>query len=788
MVVLRQLETRDFKHLDVDITFPHGILAISGPNESGKSSIFEAILFAFFGKTHKAPMGQKDRLINYDSEQLYVRLHFEIENTRYRITRQIHRKRPSTAQLHKLSPSGQASLLATGVKNVDQEVNSLLNGIGLSDLLASNIVLQKDLDRLTQMAKMERRHVINAMMGRECFTRVDDKLTNELRPLKKALDPERQALEQLHHRKEDFIEHTKEYETKQKALTQIEKQLKHTSQTFAQTEKSYNAVKAFKTVKDEQEDLQQQIQFRKETKARLKKQLGSLGKLKSQQKKLLTQQRQMSYLKKDEKAFKNLQTVTNKLRTTIDEQQLNTEVIDRLKNQVGELAPLKDVATEYEQVKAKRLEAEVNQRRLFSPLLYIPSIGLLSAGIVAIFFNVIIGIVLLVAALPFLGYLAKTYLSYSRVGPQLDRLRQREEELNEQVVQYHAKKTYEDQLQEHIDRNTALTDQITKLSEQVHNQLDTLSAHVLEGVRIGETSDRAALQTAVKEAEQKLMELRASQKTITDQLQSIEEQLAEIATVEDDLTQTETDISSLQEQLTALILPALPEELGEYSERLYEDLDQQIRTMGEEKATLQANLKNTKERLDELSALLKQNEGILKEFAKKEREVTKLNDNIKVGQLTIELIREVAERGREQVRPRVVYVMERLLAAITDGKYRFPKLSEDYSLKVYSAEAGEYVGANLYSGGTEDQFLLALRLGFAIALLPQGRGATPQFLLLDEPFGGSDIQRRDNIIRLLQEELSRTFQQIIVVSHQSAVLSASEHQFRMVNGRLIHSE
>ncbi|MHA2427727.1 MAG: ATP-binding cassette domain-containing protein, partial [Candidatus Hermodarchaeia archaeon] len=98
------------------------------------------------------------------------------------------------------------------------------------------------------------------------------------------------------------------------------------------------------------------------------------------------------------------------------------------------------------------------------------------------------------------------------------------------------------------------------------------------------------------------------------------------------------------------------------------------------------------------------------------------------------------------------------------------------------------VEANLYSGGTEDQFLLALRLGFAIALLPHGRGTAPQFLLLDEPFGGSDIQRRDNIIRLLQDELSRTFQQIIVVSHQTAVLSASEHQYRMANGRIIHSE
>ncbi|MFW9830360.1 MAG: hypothetical protein ACFFD8_01090, partial [Candidatus Thorarchaeota archaeon] len=73
-----------------------------------------------------------------------VRLILEIDDTIYRITRQLFRKRPSQAQLHKISATGQSTLLATGVKNVDQEINSLLNGIGLSDLLASNIVLQKD--------------------------------------------------------------------------------------------------------------------------------------------------------------------------------------------------------------------------------------------------------------------------------------------------------------------------------------------------------------------------------------------------------------------------------------------------------------------------------------------------------------------------------------------------------------------------------------------------------------------------------------------------------------------
>lgn len=788
MVMLRQVMTRDFKHLDVDITFPQGILAVSGPNESGKSSIFEAILFAFFGRTHKAPMGQKDRLINYDANEALVQLHFEIDETNYRITRRIHRKRPTQATLHKLGASGKSTLIATGVTNVDKEINSLLNGITLSDLLASNVVLQKDLDRLAQMPKMERRHVINAMMGRECFTRADDRLLADLRPLKKTLEPENKTLEQLKHRKEDFLKHAEEHEAKQQVFTQLEDQLKQMSQSLAQTEKNYTAVKAYKEIQDRQEELQREIQFRIETKDRLAKQLASTSKLQSQQKRLKKQQKQLEYLPDEVEKIHNLRATSDQLRTKIDELQIVDEHITKLEAQLDELESMEDILTEFEYVKAQRQKVEASQKRIFSPLLYIPSIGLLAAGLSILFFNSLLGIIVILTSIPFLVYLARTYIIYSRTLPDLDQLRAREESLGEQVAQYRVREEQQDQLQDQIQRKSILSEEIDGFSQQLYSQLNQFSSSVLEGIEMPDVSNTEVLQVAVREVDQKLMELKVGANSLTEQLESIEEQLAGMTEAEGDLARTESEITALNEELSTLTFPTLPKELGEYSTELYEELEQQVRELREEKVRLQTNRTTTAERIEELVSLLKENEGVVEEYSAKECEIATLNENIKTGQLIIELIREVAERGREQVRPRVVNVMERLLTTITDGKYRFPKLSEDYSLKVYSSEAGEYVQANLYSGGTEDQFLLALRLGFAIALLPQGRGTAPQFLLLDEPFGGSDIQRRDNIIRLLQDELSRTFQQIIVVSHQNAVLSASEHQYRMANGRILHSE
>ena len=51
MILLRSLSVPAFKHLrDVELAFPRaGSVLIEGPNESGKSTLFEAIYFALYG-------------------------------------------------------------------------------------------------------------------------------------------------------------------------------------------------------------------------------------------------------------------------------------------------------------------------------------------------------------------------------------------------------------------------------------------------------------------------------------------------------------------------------------------------------------------------------------------------------------------------------------------------------------------------------------------------------------------------------------------------------------------
>jgi exonuclease SbcC len=788
MVLLRRLVAQNFKHLNVDVSFPEGILAISGPNESGKSSIFEAILFAFYGRTNKAPRGEKEQLINFDAESLLAQLNFELEGKQYRITRRLHKKRPSEAFLHLLSPGDGVELLATGVTNVDNELGSLLSGIDLSDMLASNIVLQKDLDHLAKLQKTDRRHVINAMMGRECFTRANEKVAEESRPLRKELDGAVQALDQLRQRAETYQRDVQELETKRQESQVVDQQLKEASQAHAQTEKRYTLVKAYKEAKDAQSRLQQDLKHQAALRKRQADELARLAKQKEQQSRLRRRQVRFKNLDKDLNAFQDARTTADELDNVTREQAVATAALNDFQKQLGKLDTFSKAAAEYDETRARRLAAEASQRRILSPMLYIPSIGFLAAGLVALLLNLPLGMILLLCSVPFLAYLAKTYVTYRRVAPQLAKLYARERELEERAGKYRSKDSLIEQLGQQRKRHKDLEAHARTAQETLRAELDALSPNAVDKAALLKAAGAPALLAVIRKAEEKIQRLKAERASLSEQLDQIEAQLKDAPQIEKEMADIEKEEARLSAQLDQFKLPNLPSDPSPYSEKMYDDLEQGRTRLGNEKARLQEAREGALRRIEELTTSLRQDEGVTEEYALKAEQVKTLQDTLAINESVSKVLNEAAERGREQVRPGVESVMGPLLTSITDGKYRFPQLSEDYTLKVYSAAAGQYVQASLFSGGTEDQFLLALRLGFAITLLPHGRGTAPQFLLLDEPFAGSDVQRRDNIIHLLQAELSKTFRQIIVVSHQRVILAASEHRLRMADGRIFQIE
>lgn len=209
---------------------------------------------------------------------------------------------------------------------------------------------------------------------------------------------------------------------------------------------------------------------------------------------------------------------------------------------------------------------------------------------------------------------------------------------------------------------------------------------------------------------------------------------------------------------------------------------------------------------DELIGRFKSREDEVKQLEKKlhtrfqdldeahcQNEVAKLEQQKLIGSKARPIIDAVRERMLSQILPGTIAHMQLLLPLLTAGRYHHAELDPtDYKIRVWdirAGEQGEYVEKDFFSGGTQDQFSLALRLGFALAALPQELGTSPGFIFLDEPLSAFDRQRTTALIKILTEgEVAQRFNQIFLIAHDRTF---ERHPFpyhiRLENGQIVES-
>jgi DNA repair exonuclease SbcCD ATPase subunit len=152
------------------------------------------------------------------------------------------------------------------------------------------------------------------------------------------------------------------------------------------------------------------------------------------------------------------------------------------------------------------------------------------------------------------------------------------------------------------------------------------------------------------------------------------------------------------------------------------------------------------------------------------------------------IVERVRDNILQAVLPSTLDYMRAMLPLLTAGRYHDAELDEEtYRIRVWDAQVHEYVEKDIYSGATQDQFSLALRLGFALAALPQERGARPGFIFLDEPTAGFDAQRRGALVELLTRgELAERFDQIFLVAPDGAFPeNPFPHYVRLAEGQMV---
>ncbi|PID45983.1 MAG: hypothetical protein CSB47_06670 [Proteobacteria bacterium] len=166
---------RKYQQLDLSDLPQQGIITVSGLNESGKSSIGEAICFALFGRTFNLSGEALSKLIRWDSESASVSLTISDDNDQpYTIQRSIDQHGNSDARLYSAKSDkalgDNEEVLAEGIEHTDAMIQKLL-GYSFNTFTDSFYLVARDLSTPAPDSNS-----IKQMAGIGEYSRITDEL------------------------------------------------------------------------------------------------------------------------------------------------------------------------------------------------------------------------------------------------------------------------------------------------------------------------------------------------------------------------------------------------------------------------------------------------------------------------------------------------------------------------------------------------------------------------------------------------------------------------------------
>ncbi len=150
-----------------------GLIALSGPNESGKTAIVETVCFGLFGRTFSLPAEEIAKSIRWGETSSSVELEFTVEgNTRYRVSRSLAADGVHGATLTRV---GEQTPMASGAAAVYDAVVALV-GFNFQQYLDSLYLAQREIS-----APHSQSSTIKEVAGGARLERVAEVLAQDIR-------------------------------------------------------------------------------------------------------------------------------------------------------------------------------------------------------------------------------------------------------------------------------------------------------------------------------------------------------------------------------------------------------------------------------------------------------------------------------------------------------------------------------------------------------------------------------------------------------------------------------
>jgi exonuclease SbcC len=211
MVIFNELEMDGFKRYGSHKTykFNKGLVGIFGKNESGKSTIGDAISVALFGLS--TTTYKKADIVTWGRLNAKIRLDFETDIP-YRVERTLGNK--SRATLKKYN-NNRWEVISKTIKNVDSQVQDIL-GLDYKSFKNSIFIGQNELNSLSSLSKNERQTIINRLSRYDELTKAEGILKEDLKEKR----VERQILEKDFEGLDKVVSEKKDKNKKLKTLNE----------------------------------------------------------------------------------------------------------------------------------------------------------------------------------------------------------------------------------------------------------------------------------------------------------------------------------------------------------------------------------------------------------------------------------------------------------------------------------------------------------------------------------------------------------------------------------------
>jgi hypothetical protein len=143
MIIKRIWAEHVLKYAELDLNHlpSEGIIAISGQNEAGKSTIGEIVCFALFGRTFSLAPDEIVKVIRWSEPRCAAAVEFTLDGEEYEISRFLD---DSGTQGARLAKQGVAEPLARGVEAVRDALAELL-GFGFEEFVESFYLAQREI-------------------------------------------------------------------------------------------------------------------------------------------------------------------------------------------------------------------------------------------------------------------------------------------------------------------------------------------------------------------------------------------------------------------------------------------------------------------------------------------------------------------------------------------------------------------------------------------------------------------------------------------------------------------